>query len=134
MIAKKQLIAVLVINFQKIYARFFRKQIVSDILHLIQQGQFGLVKSIRKIHLSFDAKNFKKCARVLSEHFFKSMCPNQILKCKSTSFKRCSSWNEVTHVNYYKTYTAKTSLTFLEECLSATLLKHVTIIEECATL
>ena len=38
---------------------------------------------------------------------------------------------EVTHVNFYKTYTAKTPLTFLEECLCSMWLKHKIVTEDC---
>ena len=63
--------------------------------------------------------------KFLKEH----LC--QILKCKDTSFRNWSSQNEVIHVHFYKTYTAKAPLPFLEECLCATWLKHVTVIDDC---
>ena len=73
--------------------------------------------------------SWKMRTRFLKTFLLEHVC--QILKCKDTSLRKWSSKNEVSHVNIYKTYTAKTPLTFLEECLCATWFKDVIIIEDC---
>ena len=51
-------------------------------------------------------------------HFFRAFSEepmSQILKGNDNSFRNWSSQNEVTHLNFHKTYTAKTPLTIFRK-------------------